>query len=133
MSPDVNKARLGTYASRGTIVMHEGFRTRLVFRKEKIIVPGRLHVVLAIIVAFTSFAANHYSPAAGIVLALVAVTLIGLQFWFAFRIWPTYGYGVNPCIFGLYWGLVSGLILPFILSVAINEGVQGVWELLNGE
>ncbi|CAH0991740.1 hypothetical protein SIN8267_01854 [Sinobacterium norvegicum] len=102
------------------------------FRNEKMVVPGGLHIALTIIVAVLSFAANNYSPAAGYVLGLVALVLIGSQFWFSFRIWPTYGHSANPCIFGLYWGLMSGLILPFIFSILINEGMQGIWDLLNG-
>lgn len=102
------------------------------FRNEKMAVPSRLHIAFAIIVAVLSFAANHYSLAAGYVLALVVIVLIGLQCWFSFRVWPTYGYNVNPYVFGVYWGLMSGLVLPYILSILINEGILGILDLLNG-
>lgn len=102
------------------------------FRSEKLVVPGKLHIALTAIVAIFSFGANHYSPAAGLILALVAMVMIALQFWFSFRIWPTYGHSANPYFFGLYWGLMSGLVVPFLLSIIFNEGIQGIWDLLNG-
>ena len=101
------------------------------FRSEKLIVPGKLHLSLAAVVALGSFTANHYSPAIGYFLALMAFIMIALQFWSSFRIWPTIGHRANPYLFGLYWGFIAGLVIPFLLSVMFNEGAQGIWDLIS--
>ena len=37
------------------------------FRNEKMMVPGKLHIAFTIVVAVISFTANHHSAAAGFV------------------------------------------------------------------
>lgn len=101
------------------------------FRNEKLVVPGKLHISLAVLVALCSFLANHFSPVIGYILALMALIMITLQFWFSFRIWPTFGHQANPYLFGLFWGLIVGLVIPFLVSVMLNDGAQGIWDLIS--
>ena len=101
------------------------------FRNEKLMAPSRFHVFVTIAVAVISCTTNYFSNVAGYALALLTIALIGLQAWFSFRIWPTYGNAANPYVFGLYWGLIVGLILPFIFIIVANEGISGIWMLLS--
>lgn len=100
------------------------------FRNEKLILPSTLHVTLAATVALCAFFMNLYSPAIGYVLALVTLILIALQVWFSLRVWPTVGHSANPYFFALYWGLMSGLVIPFIIEIFIDEGITGVLDML---
>jgi len=102
------------------------------FRNEKLVVPSRLHISLTTAVAICSFGANYFFQAYGLILAIIAMVMIASQFWFSFCIWPTFGHRGSPFLFGLYWGLMIGLVVPFLLSVMFNEGMQGVLDLFNG-
>ena len=102
------------------------------FRSEKLIAPSRLDIALTIVVAAFSLIANHYSPAAGYVLAIATLLLILLQLFFSLSIWPTRGKEANPYLFGLYWGLMAGLVIPFLLQELFTGGLKGIWDLLIG-
>ncbi len=100
------------------------------FRNEKLVKPTNWQITAAAVVGIASYTGNYFSPAIGLVLALFTMVLIGAQWWFDFRVWPTFKYKVHPLVFGLYWGLIVGLVIPMLIRVSLEDGLGGIWELL---
>ena len=62
-----------------------------------------------------AFAGQQMSPKIGYYLALLAMlSIVAASFTDSF--WPSKQKPENPLVFGLFWGLMLGLLLPFVLS-----------------
>lgn len=77
--------------------------------------PRTKSLVLTPVVAIMAFALAAVTPRYGYLLALLAMVAIILASWTG-SFWPSQMKSENPWIFGLFWGLMIGLLLPFVLS-----------------
>jgi len=100
------------------------------FRDEKLILPTIKDLAPTLFVALGAFVANNYSPLLGYLLALLTIILIASQFLFSIRIWPTVAHNVNPWFFMFYWGLIMGLVIPFLVLLVATEGINSLWTLM---
>ncbi|WP_267174741.1 hypothetical protein [Marinicella marina] len=77
---------------------------------------------MTVLVAVAAFWGAHFSPYIGYALALVILLMIG---FYSHAAWPSSEKTENPYLFSLFWGLIIGLLLPFLVKVFINEGIDG--------
>ena len=91
--------------------------------------PKNISLLLTFSVAFFAFIGSKTSNIFGYFLALVAhlAIIIAMQ---TNSIWPTRKKAENPYVFSLFWGLIIGLIIPFLLEIYLKNGLNGVYEML---
>ena len=99
------------------------------FREEKYTKPHSLSLLGAVLTAGMAFLAAQYSPILGYWLALMTMLVLIIAMY-THSIWPTQANRENKVIFSLFWGLILGTLLPFLIITSINEGISGIVALL---
>ncbi len=100
------------------------------FRNDRLVKPKMSSLVGTGVVAVAAFFGSRASPFVGYLVALLAL-IVMIVAMFMSSIWPTRGRAENPAVFALFWGLMIGAILPFLVSVLLEDGFQGLVELLS--
>lgn len=72
----------------------------------------------------------HASPVVGYALAVALLLMLAAYCFLDFKIWPTYGRGVSISVFASFWGLIVGLVIPFLITLLMEDGIAGIWALL---
>ena len=98
------------------------FRGRGLAKPQSASVLGAL--VTAVVVHFSSQA----SPVLGYITSLMALILIVVAMNTG-SIWPTQARKENVVIFSLFWGLMLGALLPFVIATYLEEGASGLYEI----
>ncbi len=97
------------------------------FRNDALVRPQLKSVLFTLIVAAIAYLASLYSPAIGYWLAILTLLAIG---FISNSIWPTKGKRENPYLFSLFWGLIIGMLLPFLITKVANEGIASLLNLI---
>lgn len=84
--------------------------------------PQNKSLLLTVLVAVAAYWGAQFSPYIGYVLALLTLILIG---FYSHAAWPSSEKTENPYLFSLFWGLIIVLLLPFLATTFINEGIDG--------
>ena len=100
------------------------------FRNDKLIKPSSVHMGFTALVAVLSFFGSQTYPVIGYTLAICLLLFLAAYGFLDFKIWPTYGHSVSVPLFACFWGLIIGLVIPFTISVLIEDGIAGIWALL---
>ena len=66
------------------------------------------------------------SPYVGFTLAMATMVLLGVQAFGFIRVWPRRTTPEHPVVFGVYWGLILGLIVPGAVATLLDKGVFGL-------
>lgn len=82
----------------------------------------------ALVVTVLAILGSQTSAVIGYVLALSALLMIIVAMHME-SIWPTKEIKENPLVFSLFWGLMMGTIVPFIVTTFLNGGVSAVLEI----
>ncbi|NVJ61573.1 MAG: hypothetical protein HWE27_14350 [Gammaproteobacteria bacterium] len=90
------------------------------FRYDQLVKPKAASIILSFAIAISSFVIQMYSLWGGYILALVfLLNMILASLLDSF--WPTRGKKENPIVFGLFWGLILGLLVPFLTLKYLSE------------
>lgn len=76
------------------------------------------------------FASNTF-PIIGLGLAILALGLLAYQCLFDLHVWPTFKQTEHPLFFSIYWSLIAGLIIPFLITELIENGVSGILNIFS--
>lgn len=82
-------------------------------------------LVVIVIVIFGSQA----SPLFGYVIALSALIMLIVATMNMGSIWPMQSRKENSLIFSLFWGLMIGAIVPFLVTTFLEGGTSAVYEI----
>ena len=100
------------------------------FSHEKLQRPKAKSIALTFIVAVASFYSQQISAFVGYLLCLVILIMMIIVSFFDLRWWPNKKSPENPIIFSLLWGLIIGLLIPFLISRFMEDGLDGVLQEL---
>ena len=92
--------------------------------------PGTLSLGLTVAVGAAAFAAQRASPVAGYGLAALTMVVIVVQATTDMRVWPTRHGPETPYLFGIFWGLLLGLIAPYLALRVATEGPGSLIDTL---
>ena len=93
--------------------------------------PHSRSVVLAGALACVFHFVASASPYVGYGMAISIIIMLGVQALVDLPIWPNQKRPEHPTIFGVYWGLILGLIVPLLLARYMEEGFAGWMGLLS--
>ena len=99
------------------------------FRNQRLIKPKSISLLLTLIIAFIAFASSQSSAFIGYLIALLALLTIIIAMHTK-SIWPTKTQVENPFIFSLFWGLMVGLLLPFLIATYLDGGLKRIYEMI---
>jgi Mg/Co/Ni transporter MgtE len=71
---------------------------------------------------------SQTSAMLGYVLALSALIMIIVAMYME-SIWPTRAKEENPLVFSLFWGLIIGVIVPYLVTTFLEGGASAVFEI----
>lgn len=99
------------------------FKSRRLCRPEKKSLFGALLTTILVILG------SQISPFVGYILAL-STLLIMIVAMYMESIWPTKSRKENPLVFSLFWGLILGTIVPYIISTFLKGGISAIFEII---
>lgn len=82
-------------------------------------------VVLVILGSSASPVIGYFVGLSALVMIIVALQLES--------IWPTQSRKENSLVFSLFWGLMIGAIVPFIVNTFLDGGISAVYEIITRE
>lgn len=91
--------------------------------------PQTKSLVGALAFAVLVFFGSRTSPFAGYLLALFTLIMIVVAMYMK-SIWPTKSKKENSLVFALFWGLIVGAIVPFLISTYLEGGATALYEIL---
>lgn len=97
------------------------------FRNDALEKPKKLSLFCALIVAIAVYFSSQWSPYIGYFLALLTMILIGFA---SHSVWPTRKRPENPFVFSLFWGLIIGLVIPYLITKIMTEGFESIIDLV---
>jgi hypothetical protein len=100
------------------------------FSHEKLQRPKSISIALTLIVAVASFYTQQVSALVGYLLCMVIFIMMIIVSFFDLPWWPNKKTPENPIIFSLLWGLIIGLLIPFLISRFMEDGLDGVIQTL---
>ena len=98
------------------------------FRGQKYSTPQTKSIIGVLFVTCLAFFGSQVSPIAGYFLALLTL-LIMITAMYMNSIWPTQARKENFLIFSLFWGLIIGTLVPFLVTTYIEGGASAVYEI----
>jgi len=98
------------------------------FRNQSLAMPKKKSLLFTLIVASSVFFGAQASPIVGYFVALLGLVVIVLAS-FLESFWPTKAKAENAVAFSLFWGIMIGVLLPFVLTTFLEGGLRGVYEI----
>jgi len=94
---------------------------------DKLVKPKKISLLLSIVFAIIVYFLSRISPMISYILALAVLIIEGFMDmpW-----WPTQAREENVVAFSITWGLILGLVLPFLISIFMDKGFEGIIEML---
>jgi len=96
---------------------------------DKLIKPKNISLLLSIVIAIIVFFLSQISAFIGYFLALFTLIMIIVAELMG-SIWPTQTKEENVLVFSLFWGLLFGVLVPFIMSIFMDKGFGGIIDML---
>lgn len=94
--------------------------------------PKRKSLLGALAATIVILFATQVSPVLGYLAGLSAMVMIVVALYMD-SIWPTKVKKENALVFALFWGLMLGALVPFVVGVFIEGGFPAVLEMLADE
>jgi Mg/Co/Ni transporter MgtE len=98
------------------------------FLGEGLVKPQAKSLFGTLAVTALVFLGSQTSAVAGYVLALSALFMIVVAMHME-SIWPTKARKENSLVFSLFWGLMVGAIVPFLVTTFLKGGASAVYEI----
>jgi len=98
------------------------------FGNDRLAKPRTVSLVLALIIAFVVFALTKVSAVATYVIALMTFVILIITSYTG-SIWATRGKQENIIIFAMFWGLIIGAVIPFLISTFLKGGISDLTKL----
>ena len=98
------------------------------FRGKSLAKPQIKSLFGALAVTVLAFLGSEISAAIGYVLALSTLVMIVVAMYME-SIWPTKAKKESALVFSLFWGLMIGVIVPFLVSTFLEGGASAVYEI----
>jgi uncharacterized membrane protein len=98
------------------------------YRNQSPAMPKKKSLLGALAITVVAFLGSQASAFVGYLVALVALVIMVVALSMT-SIWPTRVKQENSIVFSLFWGTMIGGILPFLITVYLEGGVQAVYEL----
>lgn len=84
------------------------------------------------IVVVAAMLGSEASPMLGYAFALLALIMIIVALS-TNSIWPSNSRKENSLVFSLFWGLMLGLVVPYLVTIYLEGGLSAVYELYRAE
>jgi hypothetical protein len=94
--------------------------------------PQTRSMVGALSVVALVMTGSKTSPVLGYFFALSALVMIIVAMHME-SIWPTKSRKENSLVFSLFWGLMLGCILPFVVTTFLEGGASAVYEIFTSQ
>jgi len=98
------------------------------FRGQRLAKPQRKSLFGALTVTIVVIFGSQTSAVIGYFLALSALIMIIVAMHME-SIWPTQARKENSLVFSLFWGLMIGAIVPFLVTTFLEGGVSAVLKI----
>jgi hypothetical protein len=102
------------------------------FRGQKYTKPKAISFIGTLLTACLTFLGSQFSSVIGYWLGLLTMIILIIPLH-TNSIWPTQVKKENTLIFSLFWGLILGTLLPFLITTFINEGFSGIYEIFTSQ
>lgn len=96
---------------------------------DKLTKPKNSSLLLSVVIAIIVFFFSQMSPIMGYfsgLLTLIMMIVASLMNSY----WPTESKEENVFVFSIFWGLFLGAVLPFLISIFIDKGFEGIIDML---
>jgi uncharacterized membrane protein len=103
----------------------------MMFRNQRLIKPKKRSVLGALAIVALTALGSQISAYVGYLVGVSALLVLVVAMWMD-SIWPTKGKEENAIVFSLFWGLMIGGILPFLITTYLDGGVNAVFEIFTG-
>ena len=100
------------------------------FRNDTLKRPKNISVLLTVIMSLFVYVGSEWNAYIGYSLAILTMIMIGMQCFLSFTVWPTLAKAENPFLFSVYWGLIVGLVIPYLVTRVIEDGFSSIIELI---
>lgn len=94
------------------------------FRNDKLIKPSPSHIGFTVLVAVIGGFGSQTYPVIVYTLAICLLLFLAAYGFLDFKIWPAYYHAVSVPLFACFWGLIVGLLIPFLIRCSWKTKLQ---------